>query len=175
MSPEEQKLLDEAVGPATAEAPARDEVDMPERVFPGSSGVVGASVTGIGGMVATLVGGLALMERLSLPPWTFLVLLVLSVAVVILVVKSIGTDATFEIEAEALVRTKRGATRRFPWSQVLYASHERSHPLTPGGRITILLRSGASIAIDVRTRDQAAELEEFFLAMKAHLPGDRRA
>ena len=148
---------------------------MPERVFPGSSGVVGATVTGIGGALATVVGGFALMQRLSLPPWTVLVVLVLAVAVFILVLKSIGTDATFEIEAEALVRTKRGATRRFPWSQVLYASHERSSEWVPGGRITILLRSGASIAIDVRTRDQAAELEGFFLAMKAHLPGDRRA
>jgi hypothetical protein len=146
---------------------------MSARVFEGSSGVWGATLGGLAGAIGALLGGLFAMQRFGWPPAAFVAVLALAVVVLIIVVRAIGTDATFAIEPDALVRRTRRSINRVPWDEVLELRHSAPSELTPGGRIWVLLRGGATVTIHARTRDQGAELEGFFMAMREHVPGAR--
>lgn len=146
---------------------------MPERVFEGSSGVWGATFGGIAGAIGALLAGLYAMQRLAWPPAALLAVLVLAVVAMVVILKAIGTDATFAIESDALVRRTRRSVTRVPWEKVLELRYTAPNQVTPGAQVWVLLRSGGTMTIHARTRDQGPELEGFFLAMRAHVPPER--
>ncbi len=134
---------------------------MATRVFEGSSGIVAAVVPAILVSIGTLAGGLYLMQSLRLAPVAFVGVLLGAVGLSVFVLKAIGTDATFALEADALVRTKRRSVRRVPFAQVLEVHFRAGSELERTPSITLLTRSGETIMIWGRTEDQSAELESF--------------
>lgn len=139
---------------------------MAERSFQGSTGIVGAVVPGVLAAIAVLAGGLYALQVLKAAPVLLLVPLVLAVLVCLVVVKAIGTDATWSIEPDALVRDKRGTLRRYPYTTFDQLSFFPYDELQRTPHILVTTKTGAMLYLWAKEPDQGPELEAFCALLK---------
>lgn len=127
----------------------------------GTAGVAGATTAALFAGVASLAGGAALAQKLSLPPWVLLVVLVAAAALTVAVFKLIGTEATWTIEADALVRRTRRRETRFAWSAIESASFFSPDAIQPTPHVVVLTRDGRMVFVWGASQDQAQEVGAF--------------
>lgn len=127
----------------------------------GSAGVAGATLAGIVAGATTVAGGAALAQRLSLAPWVFVAVLALAALATIAVFKLIGTEATWTVEADALVRRTGRRTRRFAWSAIESARFFAPDNIQPTPHIVVLTRDGRMLYVWGASEAQAPEVAAF--------------